>query len=368
MNRTSIVALLVFLLWGPGLSAQDDRSKSLDFIILLDRSLSMDTKIEGVKTFFQREILQKQVKNGDSVLIIGFYGKAEVLIDQTIASPRDITEITRVLGRVRADGRWTDIGSAIDFASAYVAQNPRSGARQHFILLTDGIQEAPPESPYAGPKGYISHGFLENAKTIARSDWKIQILGLGSETEAQALAKELGGTAQVWGDTEEMLQDENVNFFESLQVDAPAEVTLEDGKPVLRLTVEASRLEKARTLKVQSLVFRTAKGDIPLLEGEYQQVIKSDGSVEILIPLSSPAYGKIQGQSGELVFEFGGDIALSPSRIDAEVPAAAPEFSWLPWIWVLAGLAFCGICFIIYKVIRSHKGRDREGSGVSKKL
>ena len=333
--------------------AQDTRDKSLDFIILLDKSLSMDDKIDAVKTFFRREILEKQIKPGDSVLLITFYGKVEVLLDMAITSEIEITKISATLNTVKADGPYTDIGSAIDFTSQYVEKNPRRGKRQHFILLTDGIQESPPGSPYAGPKGYLSHPFLENAKTIAQSGWKIQILGIGSQTEASALADELSGSAKVWEDSQSMLRETEIDFFEDLRLTEPAKLTYLSGAPHLSLTVNAENLQKTRLLKMDKIFFLSESiPDKLVLGNNFFMEITKNGTYTLQIPIEPEAISQISGKSGEILINFSGDLALSPGRFMANFPMTE-DGSW--WIPSLLALAFCGLCFIIVLLIRKNR-------------
>ena len=68
------------------------------------------------------------------------------------------------------------------------------GREKYVLLLTDGIQEAPPSSKYYSKSGTFNHEFLANTKTIQQKGWKVMILGIGTDTAAKDLARELQGS------------------------------------------------------------------------------------------------------------------------------------------------------------------------------
>lgn len=358
---------------------QDNRVKTLDFIVLLDKSLSMDDKIDGVKDFFRREILGNQLKTGDSLVLIAFYGRQEILVDLKISGPADRATVERHLSALKADGPYTDIGSAIDRTVDYVKTHPRRGDRQHFILLTDGIQESPPGSPYQGPKGYISHPFLDNAKTLARSGWKIQILGIGSDTAAEDLARELSGTASTWDNVQSLLKEENPGFFESLTLVNPGELTVSNGIPQLKIQIEANNMTGSKAIQIAGLSFlaKDLEESIPL-PPDFFLLVPGDGVHTFLILLEPEQVQRLGGRTGELVFEFSGSTSFSPGRSPLTFPLqeiAGESQGFLPGFlpgFLADPLVFSIICFIIVVIVgifvwRSRRPSEKEDAIVSKK-
>jgi hypothetical protein len=74
--------------------------------------------------------------------------------------------------------RFTDIGMP--------GHPPHRGGKargkwpgQHVLLITDGIQEAPPTSKYYSD-GSFNHALLENTKTIQKKRLEDPALGLGA--------------------------------------------------------------------------------------------------------------------------------------------------------------------------------------------
>src|SRR5208283_4735162 len=139
-------------------------------------------------------IIDQLIVPGDFLDVIAFYGKADTVVSQVIKDDADRAAAKAVISKISGDGRFTDIGNALDAVKAEIAAKEKDGRQKYVLLLTDGIQEAPPSSKYWSKNGVFNHEFLANTKTIMQKGWKVMILGIGIDTAAKDLAKELQGT------------------------------------------------------------------------------------------------------------------------------------------------------------------------------
>ncbi len=170
----------------------DSRKGNIELFIVLDKSLSMEEEIASVTSYVAEDLLTDMLIPGDMLAIINFYGKSELFYEGTHLSKSALDEVKREVKKIQADGRFTDIGSALD---RLIRETSRIGGdesrKRYLLLLTDGKQEAPPESPYYSPDGHFNHELLKHTRVIARKGWKIHILGIGADTAAEELAREL---------------------------------------------------------------------------------------------------------------------------------------------------------------------------------
>ncbi len=175
-------------------AAADVRKDNIDVIIAFDKSLSMVDKVNAVRDWVNSAIVDQVIIPGDTLVVITFYGKADTIISQVIASDADKAAVKKTISRIVGNGHFTDIGNALDSVKAEIAKRESDGREKYVLLLTDGIQEAPPSSKYYSKDGSFNHEFLLNTKTIPEKGWKIMILGLGTGTAARELAGELKGS------------------------------------------------------------------------------------------------------------------------------------------------------------------------------
>ncbi len=180
--------------FSPRLPWRDTRKDNIDVIIALDKSLSMENKVGAVKTWVNSFIIDQLIIPGDFLDVIAFYGKADIIISQVIKDDADRKAAKAVISQVRGNGRFTDIGNALDVVKAQLAEKEKDGREKYVLLLTDGIQEAPPSSKYYSKNGTFNHEFLANTKTIMQKGWKVMILGIGIDTAAKDLAREVQGS------------------------------------------------------------------------------------------------------------------------------------------------------------------------------
>jgi hypothetical protein len=190
-RRMLVILLLVGL--STGLFA-DSRSQGIDILILLDRSKSMaeQGKLAQSRDWLTASFIGPLVIPGDSVTLISFYGKTKTVWDAPINSEKDKKNLVRALAGLKANGRWTDIGNALDTLKTRIEAFPKNDARfKYIILVTDERQEAPPESRYFSKDGSFSHSYLTYTRKESHGSWSVITLGIGIDDKVSKSMQEV---------------------------------------------------------------------------------------------------------------------------------------------------------------------------------
>jgi hypothetical protein len=300
----------------------DSRKDNIDVIIALDKSLSMENKIGAVKEWVNSSIIDQLLIPGDIIVVVAFYGKADVIISQSVKDDADKKSLQGIISKIRGNGRFTDIGNALDVVRAQVSARQSDGREKYILLLTDGIQEAPPGSKYYAKDGKFNHEFLANTKTIQEKGWKIMILGIGTDTAAKDLAHELKGSynAIPGTPTAGALAEKTGSFFGTITTQGEVRVggVSADGSSRLSFTLKASGMQSDASVTLSGVAARIGARDIPnILPSPFKFDVKKDGPTNVIVPLHFPADLPQGPASGTLTFSFGAGALFSPS--DAKV-------------------------------------------------
>jgi len=173
-----------------GLHAES-RSANVDFLLLMDTSLSMADAIDAARKYAAGEVIGRLVESGDWVSIIRFYGKSEVVWQGDVTSQDDIAAMVRSLNELKADGRFTDIGSALDSMEALLAERGKPDRPKYILLLTDERQEAPKDSQYYSPTYTPKHRLLEYVKRVDMGQFRVITIGYGLSARIEVEARSL---------------------------------------------------------------------------------------------------------------------------------------------------------------------------------
>jgi len=187
MNRRAVLAFLIATaLMG---THADVRSTSVDFVVLIDTSLSMDHAIVEARRYAAGEIIGRLVEPGDWVSVIKFYGKTEQVWQGDVTSQADIASIVRSLQALKANGRFTDIGSALDAMERLIRERAHPERPKYILLITDERQEAPAGTTYYSADYTVHHPMLEYVKRVDMGSFRVITIGYG-------LASKIAGDAQ----------------------------------------------------------------------------------------------------------------------------------------------------------------------------
>lgn len=189
MNRR---ALLVFLLATSLAGANaETRSENIDFVLLVDTSLSMADAMSEARQFAAGEIVGRLVEPGDWVAIFRFYGKSEIVWRGDVSGEEDIATMVRSLLSLEANGRYTDIGAALDTMDALILERGHPERPKYILLLTDERQEAPKGSSYYSADYSVSHPLLEYVKRVDKGTFRVITIGYGLAAKVEGEARSL---------------------------------------------------------------------------------------------------------------------------------------------------------------------------------
>ncbi len=352
-RKSSLLALaLLFVLSLPAFA--DKRTENIDIILAVDKSLSMaeDGKIDSVKRYVNTWLLDDVLIPGDNLIIIGFYGKANVIVSQIVKNQTDIQKIKAIIDKIRANGRFTDIGNALDAMKEQIATLSDDSRKKFVLMMTDGRQEAPPTSKYYSPSGKFNHEFLANIKTIQKEGWKIEILGIGVEAEVRELAQQLSGSfAQISGNPSvESLKAQTENLLGSVTLTGGVSVAPvgSGGSSSLSFALKSEGYSHEVSVSIAGIEARLgSRSAANILPSSLPITVAASGTTNVRVPVRFPNDLPAGKTSGTLSFSFLSGERFNPSEVGVtlEVRSVVENYWWLAFVAlaVLAALVLLAI-------------------------
>jgi hypothetical protein len=322
MKKFLLLALLLALAGAAGISA-DVRTEPIDVIVALDKSLSMVEEIGAVTEYVNSYIIDQLLIPGDYFLVLAFYGRTEIPVAMRINGDADKQKARQAVAALAANGRFTDIGSALDVLGAELAKLPEQNRRKHLLLITDGIQEAPPASRYYSRDGKFTHEFLENTKTIQKQGWKIEILGIGTHAGAGELAEHLaaGYTELSEAPTAREFIEKTRGFLSSVEITSGPEFLPFNslGRGRLRLGLTSRGHEQAVTLELSGIrLALPGQAEQNILRGSRRLIVAPGAPLQSYLPLRLKPRLPLGEYRGEIRFVFAGETQFTPVVMPAE--------------------------------------------------
>lgn len=183
------VLMLALSVLASQVTAEEARGgANIDVILLVDKSLSMRSAIAPLKNYLAGEVIGPLLVPGDRLIIEAFYGKTDRLFAGTIRSEEDKARVVRSLNAINADGRFTDIGSALDQAQADLSELGEPEKPKYVLLLTDERQEAPAGTKYYAPDFKLKHPALQYVKRVDLGSFRAITIGFDVEKRVEAQA------------------------------------------------------------------------------------------------------------------------------------------------------------------------------------
>jgi len=353
IRRSLLTAAALFSILVSPLLA-DTRKQNIDIIVALDKSLSMEHKVAAVKEWVNSYLIDQVVIPGDYLFITAFYGKADIVVSQVINNDTDKAAVKKIISGIQGNGRFTDIGNALDVLKSQIATREKDGRDKDVLLLTDGIQEAPPTSKYYSPDGKFNHEFLANTKTIQQKGWKVMILGIGTETAAKDLAQALSGSYTViTGNLSAgALAQSAGGLFGAVTLQGSMHVDPvgPGGRSALAFSLKPSDQQHGDTsITVNRVDARVAGGAAsPILSSPVTITVKKDMATEAKIPVTFPPGLPSGSAKATLSFSFPPGQGFVPSDVDVSFKVKGwTENNAIP----LGGAVVLGIIVIVALVL-----------------
>ena len=186
-----LILLLILLLSGP-LSA-GERTIPVDIFLMIDKSLSMSElgRFESMNRWVTDHFLDQILIEGDWVSIYQFYGNCEHVLTREVSGENDRQAILESVKTIRPDGRYTDIGLALDTLKQALARRGDNGRYKIMLMLTDLKQEAPWSSRYAGTMDRFNSPYLAEARVIEHDHWYEITLDMDIQDRVVKTSREL---------------------------------------------------------------------------------------------------------------------------------------------------------------------------------
>jgi hypothetical protein len=190
----------------PAARGARQRSGNIDAFVVLDESGSMKPIFSRVLAYLADALVRDYLVPGDYFLLLGFSDLPRVRVSQRLASAwekQNLAEIVRNLNVVPQG--YTDMGRALEASLGHVERLADPSHQQVVLILTDGLNQPPRDSPYFEPtrpdpgKGFappsrFNARFHERVRALAGKGYRIHVVGIGLETDARALAEALGSS------------------------------------------------------------------------------------------------------------------------------------------------------------------------------
>ncbi len=356
MKKIKRILILSLLILASMLYA-DQRDEPVDVIVALDKSLSMEEEIEAVKDYVNTYLIDQLLIPGDYFLTVAFYGQTEIPVSLNITGDEDKRKAKEIISGLLADGRFTDIGNALDVLGRELDKRADSGRKKYLLLITDGIQEAPPESKYYSPDGSFNHEFLKNTRTIQKKGWKIHVLGIGTYQAARDLAQELGGkyTKTSETPTKEEIIARTRDFLASINMIEAAKMSpvSKNGRGTLTIVLQSSGYSEEKVIEIGGVELALDEpGRTPqnILHEKISVSIEPDKPTSVRLPVRISGEMESGDHSGELEFIFAGEERFIPvvTEIQFRVKSTLASYWYLIPIGValLAGLILLPILLV----------------------
>jgi len=355
--RAALAAALILVMGG--WVAADDREEPVDILIALDKSLSMEEEIEAVKEYVNSQIVDSLLQNGDFFLIIAFYGQTNIIVSDYIKGEEHKGEIKGIVSAVEADGRFTDIGNALDTLKSQVEKYSSPDRRKTLLLITDGKHEPPPESKYYSEDGSYSHEYLEVTSETQKEGWKIIVIGLG-DPAARELAEALSAEyAETEGPSAAGLKELIPDLTGVMTVVGEPDFTPVNRKnrASLRLRVRTEDFTEPPVVGIGGVRLQTAEHvEDDILTAPVAETLETEGEADITLDLELDGTLPAGSYQGTLVFDFS-----SKEHFEEELAVSFRVKSFIasyPWIIPVGIVAAAAVLLLLYLLLRMiGKGR-----------
>ncbi len=330
----------------------DERKDPIDVFLVVDKSLSMEEKITSVKEYINDNIIDGiPLKPGDFFSIIAFYGKSDVVFTKKIETDEDLSILKEKINRIDADGRFTDIGKALERLENVYNEYGEKNRYQFLVLMTDGIQEAPKDSIYYSEDNSFNHTFLENTEPVWKKGWKIHMVSIGSDNLAKRLSEiadsetdtiveyhEIAENITGENITEEDIEEELGDMIGNIFADNAELRNIKKSREAdLIITLSSKIYKEGKNISIDDIKLIDNNEKYSILPEEYKLRVEPDSTREYMLHVKLPkdiGYGEF---NTHLELLTSGDAFISPVSVNISFDIERP-FNFLYVIIPLAVL------------------------------
>lgn len=205
-----------------------------ELLIMVDISESMFPFFDDLVDYLIKDLLLENLQDDDYFHLLSFADEPQVEIAAVIDDNSSLELAVSAILLLQPMGKYTDLILAVQFLYEYVSALPADSTKSIF-LLTDGIHDPPPESPfYNWDEERSRNELLKNATEIKKEGWSVHIIHLPGEAGDTAKTGESKGT-DLFPDLVEALETPVIPFKqEDKQEDTQTSPSLSEPAPVMR--------------------------------------------------------------------------------------------------------------------------------------
>jgi len=187
MNKYIVFLALLCIALHPIWSSPDDPK---DIIVMVDISASMDPYFEDLARYFSDDIIRKVVHLGDNFHFLSFSSRSEIEISAEFADKESLRTIILKVYALKPLGIFTDLVAAVKFLTDYATSLP-VGREKIILLLSDGIHDPPPTSPYFNiDREEVIENLRSQARILKQKGWAVHILQMPMQDHADKERKQ----------------------------------------------------------------------------------------------------------------------------------------------------------------------------------
>ena len=188
-----------------------ERTMPVDMIIMIDKSLSMQDpgRFDSLQQWVLDELIGEIIINGDWISIYQFYESPEHLISIEVKGKEDTAKIIKTIREIQPNGRFTDVGKALDKIQEAVNKRGENGRYKVLFMLTDLEQDAPMTSKYSGKQKKFSSPYLVESRIIKHDNWYEITVDMGLQDKVVKNSKALFSDLLKNENKERLHSDEN---------------------------------------------------------------------------------------------------------------------------------------------------------------
>ncbi len=169
-------------------------AEPLDFVVLLDISESMMPYFDDTVNYLIRDILKQHLAPSDGFHLLTFASTPAIELTLEIKNEQNVDDALNRVLLLQPLGKYTDLVSALKFVYTYTS-GLRQDSHKKILVLTDGIHDPPPGSPYPVRDNIFLETAKEVAQDIRREGWDITLVQFPSGKSSLPASESGGNTA-----------------------------------------------------------------------------------------------------------------------------------------------------------------------------
>ena len=180
-----LIALLLLLCITVAIGAQP-----ADLVVLLDVSESVFSIFPNITSYLLTDAMDRFIEFGDTFHLILFSDKPHTEIVKKIENREDVEAVIEGLLVTYPLGKYTDLIRALFFLDSYIEDSLAVNSIKRVIILTDGIHDPPPDSPYTGAEVDVSEKARDVGRRLQEKNLDLRIQKVAPDEKQQEAGSE----------------------------------------------------------------------------------------------------------------------------------------------------------------------------------